>query len=84
MEQIKCPCPATREQKKKKKIIIKKYPNIVRKRLARVGILGKKREPGVGKLGWHGNFDMGLERKVISFKILYAGFLNLLEIATVY
>ena len=26
-------------------------------RLASVGILGKEREPGVGKLGWHGNFD---------------------------
>ena len=25
-------------------------------RLASVGILGKEREPGVGKLGWHKNF----------------------------
>ena len=76
------PCNTGAKEKKKK--IMKKYPNIVRNRLASVGILGKEREPGVGKLGWHGNFDMGLERKVISFKILYAGFLNLLEIATVY
>ena len=29
------------------------------RRLASVGILGKGREPGVGKLGWHGNFDTG-------------------------
>ena len=31
-------------------------------RLANVGILGKEREPGVGKLGWHGNFDTGFEK----------------------
>ena len=31
-------------------------------RLASVGILGKGRERGVGKLGWHGNFDTGFER----------------------
>ena len=31
-------------------------------RLASVGILGKERESGVGKLGWHGNFDTGFER----------------------
>ena len=38
-------------------------------RLASVGILGKEREPGIGKLGWHGNFDTGFERNtVISFK----------------
>ena len=30
--------------------------------LASVGILGKEREPGVGKLGWHGNFDTGCGR----------------------
>ena len=30
-------------------------------RLASVGILGKGREPEVGKLGWHGNFDTGFE-----------------------
>ena len=30
-------------------------------RLASVGILGKEREPGVGKLGWYGNFDTGFE-----------------------
>ena len=34
-------------------------------RLASVGILGKEREPGVGKLGWHGNFDTGFERKTV-------------------
>ena len=51
--------------------------------LASVGILGKEREPGVGELGWHGNFDTGFERR-ISFKIPCAGFLNLLEIETVY
>ena len=39
---------------------------------ASVGILGKEREPGVGKLGWHGNFDTGF-----SFKIPCAGFLFL-------
>ena len=37
-------------------------------RLASIGILRKEREPGVGKLGWHGNFDTGFERN-ISFKI---------------
>ena len=52
-------------------------------RLASVGILGKEREPRVGKLGWHGNFNTGFERR-ISFKIPSAGFLNLLEIETVY
>ena len=31
-------------------------------RLASVGIVGKEREPGVGKLGWHGNFDTEYER----------------------
>ena len=33
-------------------------------RLANVGILGKEREPGVGNLGWHGNFDTGFERYI--------------------
>ena len=33
-------------------------------RLASVGILGKEREPGVGKLGWHRNFDTAFERNV--------------------
>ena len=49
-------------------------------RLASVGIVGKEREPGVGKLGWHGNFDTGFERNtvlVISFKIPCAGFFKL-------
>ena len=32
-----------------------------RTRLAGVS-LGKEREQGVGKLGWHGNFDTGFER----------------------
>ena len=46
-------------------------------RLASVGILGKEREPGVGKLGWHGNFGTGFKRNtVISFKTPCAGFLN--------
>ena len=31
-------------------------------RLASVGILGKEREPGVGKLDWHGNFDTEFKR----------------------
>ena len=31
-------------------------------RLVSVGILEKERELGIGKLGWHGNFDMGFER----------------------
>ena len=26
-----------------------------------VGILGEEREPGLGKLGWHGNFDRELK-----------------------
>ena len=29
-------------------------------RLANVGILGKERELGVGKLGWYGNLGKGL------------------------
>ena len=41
-------------------------------RLASVGILGKEREAGVGKLGCHGNFDTDL-KGVISFKIPWAG-----------
>ena len=54
-------------------------------RLASVGILGKEREPGVGKLDWHGNFGTRFEMNyfVISFKIPCVGFLNLSEIATV-
>ena len=47
-------------------------------RLASVGILGKEWEPGVDKLGWHGNFDTGFERNIL-FKIPCAGFLNFLE-----
>ena len=49
--------------------------------IASVGILGKEREPRVGKLGWHGNFDTGFERN-ISFKIPCAGFHEIFEIAT--
>ena len=50
-------------------------------RLASVGILGKVREPGVGKLDWHGN--TGFEKNN-SFKIHCVGFfLNFFEISTV-
>ena len=52
-------------------------------RLASVGILGKEREPGVGKLGWHGNFDLEFERTTFVQKG-FAGFLNFFEIAIVY
>ena len=41
----------------------------MRVRLANVGILGKEREPGVGKLGWHWNFDTGFERNTLSAEI---------------
>ena len=34
------------------------YITLINK-LASVRILRKEREPGVGKLGWHGNFDTG-------------------------
>ena len=34
-------------------------------RLPNVGILGKEREPRVGKLGLHGNFDTGFERNIV-------------------
>ena len=33
-------------------------------RLASVGILGKEREPGVGKLRWHGSFYTGFKGKI--------------------
>ena len=36
-------------------------------RLASVGILGKKSKPRVGKLGWHGNFDMEFERNTLGY-----------------
>ena len=36
-------------------------------RLVIIGIIGKERDPGVGKLGWHGNFDMGFERNICYF-----------------
>ena len=36
-------------------------------RLASVGILGKEKEPRVGKLGWDGNVDTAFERNTISF-----------------
>ena len=38
------------------------YKNIGIHRLASVGILGKGRKLGKGKLGWHDNFDKGFER----------------------
>ena len=38
------------------------YASVKKIRLASVGILEKEREPGIGKVGWHGNFDMGFER----------------------
>ena len=44
-------------------------------RLASVGILGKEREPGVGKLGWYGNWNMRFERNTL-FKIPCVGFLK--------
>ena len=37
------------------------YITLINK-LPSVGILRKEREPGVGKLGWHGNFDTGFGR----------------------
>ena len=51
-----------------------KNHSIIFLRLASVGILGKEREPGVGKLGWHGNFE---RNTVTSFKIPCAGFFEL-------
>ena len=51
-------------------------------RLASVGILEKEREPGVGKLDWHGNIDTGFEKNIL-FKIPCVGFLNFFKIATV-
>ena len=58
-------------------------------RLASVGILGRERESGVRKLGWHGNFDKGFEINTMlpCSKFSCAGFLNFLafvEIVTVY
>ena len=38
----------------------------MRYRLASVGILGKEREPEIGKLGWHGNFYTEFERNIRS------------------
>ena len=35
-------------------------------RLASVGILGKEREPWVGKLGWYGNFHTGFEKEYLA------------------
>ena len=37
-------------------------------RLASLDILGEKREPRVGELGWHGNFDTGFERNIFRQK----------------
>ena len=52
----------------------------VNPRLASVGILWKRKRTGSRKTRLAREFWYG---KVISFKILYAGFLNFLEIATV-
>ena len=41
-------------------------------RLGSVGILEKEREPGVGKLGLHGNFDTGFERNTSGRIVLIA------------
>ena len=46
-------------------------------RLASVGIQEKKKKPGVGKLGWYGNFDMRFDT-FVSF------FFNFSEKATAY
>ena len=46
-------------------------------RLASVGILGKEREPGVGKVGWHGNFDTGFERNISEYFVQMCGFFEL-------
>ena len=51
-------------------------------RLASVGIQEKEREPRVGKLSWHGNFDTGFERNYFVQNSV-CGFFNFLEIATV-
>ena len=32
--------------------------------LSSVGILGRARKPGVGKLNWHGDFDTGFKRNI--------------------
>ena len=50
--------------------------------LASVGILGREREPIVGKLGCHGNFDTGFKRN-ISLKVPCAGVLNFFKTAIV-
>ena len=57
-------------------------------RLANVGILGKEREPGVGKLGWHGKFGTGFERNTVRNTRYFiqnpmCGFFELFEIASV-
>ena len=49
---------------------------MINPRLTRVGILGKEREPGVGNLGWHGNFDAEFERNIILFHSGHLYFLN--------
>ena len=59
-------------EKKKIKIYIFFGSSILR--LASAGILGKEREPGVGKLGWNGNFDAGFERNIYFVQNLVRGF----------
>ena len=46
--------------------------------------LGKEREPGVGKLGWHGNFHTGFDRNSFLFRSKSRTFLNFFEIAIDY
>ena len=54
-------------------------------KLANRRILGKEKEPGVGKLGWHGNFDTGFERNIFRLKSrVRVFFFNFFERATVY
>ena len=42
--------------------------HVICTRLASLDILGEKREPRVGELGWHGNFDTGFERNIFRQK----------------
>ena len=51
-------------------------------RLASVSILGKEREPRVGNLGLHADFDTGFEMIHLKSRVRY--FLNILETAIFY
>ena len=42
--------------------------HVICTRLASLDILGEKREPRVGELGWNGNFDTGFERNIFRQK----------------